>query len=216
MELGLSTRATPPVAPQQGPTVPLLHTTWDQARVSSSVAQQGWSITPADADAVVVDEAGRRGIRLASASGAAARVCQGFRAVDSGRLVVTANVFVEGAPLGDSPILAVRAGGSELSGARFLKNGHFGYRVGPNREQTVASWVPGRWYEMELTVDFDTSTYGWTVRQGAAPGAAPLLDINGVALLAGGPADEVCVTAPREDAGSGLLLDELEVLWVRP
>lgn len=216
VELGLDGRGAPQPAPQPPPSEPLLQATWDGARVSLSMADQGWLITPPDSRAVVVDEAGRRGVRLASASGSASRMCWPFRTIDTGSLVVSASLYVESAPVGDSPTLAVRGNGTELSGVRLLKNGHFAYRIGASRTQSATSWVPGRWYQMKLTVNLGAATYSWIVRPGDAPGAAPLVNVSGLPLLGAPSADEICISAPPQAAGSGLVIDAVDVIWERP
>jgi hypothetical protein len=211
VELGMSGQRTPAQLPLPPQASLLLQATWEGLPDGEAMRKQGWDITPPAADAVVAEEGGRKGVRLAAPTAVASRLCHAIPSFQSGHATVTVRLYIEKAALGDTHIVSVRGRGSELTGARFLGNGGIAYRVGQVRDQGAAAWAPGTWYELQLNVDLDRHTYDWRV---TGAGERQLLSVSNLPLVVtGAPADEVCVESPPEAGGGGMLVDQFVVTW---
>jgi len=188
----------------------LLNLTFDGLAPGLDLATQGFAVTPPGvAQLAIADVEGSWVARLVSSNGEPARLCRSVPAIDSGTMSSSALVRIEHAPAGDAPVMAIRAGGQEISGLRALDIGRWAYRVGPDREVTGVTWAPGTWYRITIAADIASRRYSVEISE---PDGEVLLSLGNQPWLAEvSVVDEICIAAPRGTGSGALLVDELVI-----
>ena len=206
------TDASPPTPPAVVTAQDLARPTFDGLGPGADLLDLGWSAADDSATFVATtDPDGTTGALLRSGTGAGVRACTAFAPQVSGRLTASARVRIVGPTTRNAAMIAIRGGGKELTGIRFMAKGLVAWQDGATFVRGSAAWTAGAWYVVSATVDLASRQWSFAVHRDTANG--PLVaQVADLAWQAAADAvDEACVQLPAAAAGTYLEVDALTV-----
>lgn len=161
-------RLAPPAPPEDPPPLVLAHDDFEPWPIGPADATD-WSVgdgSPSGALTIADDGDGGRVLRVQPAGdGASVRACRELSEDPDARLRIQLRVRVSAVGDADTSLLQLRGSGGDAGGVRLSSLGDLAWFDGPVKARSeTATFTPGRWYRVEVTVDQPARTYDFVVK----------------------------------------------------